>query len=451
MNCYPIFLIVGLILGGCTTAPECNCISSLVADRIEKEVSWDNESENRLVTEELLSRPLSIDSAVQIALLNNPEIQAALEDVGIAHADLVQAGLLRNPAIGGWVRFPEQSHAVINNEFSIAQNILDLMLIPLRKKIAEAEYEKAQLIAANRIVNIVFEVEETFYNLQAEQAKNQLLVPLVDVTNAAYDLAKAQLDAGNINDLEFQSYLSEHLEKKVELTRSQRSIVIFREKLNRLLGLSHFVTCWNLDKNLPTVPETEVALGCLEEVALAHRLDLAAASWEVERFARMFGTKDWWAYTDLNLGVSAERDSDGIKVIGPTYSLELPIFNYGQADRERLCALYRQADDRFRTMEIAILTEVRSLQEQLMINRTLTLTYENEILPLAQQNISLSHSYYNTMSMSVYKLLHAKKQELEIQMNYLQSLQDYWISKVNLARALGGNLVEGLSLGEESR
>lgn len=154
----------------------------------------------------------------------------------------------------------------------------------------------------------------------------------------------------------------------------------------------------------------------------------------------MFGTKEWWAYTDLSLGISAERDSDGIKVIGPTYSLELPIFNYGQADRERLLALFRQASDRLRAIEIAVLSEVRAQQEHLMINRELALIYKNEIVPLRKQHITLSESYYNEMALSIYKLLHAKKQAIEMQVSYIQALRDYWISRVNLARAIGGNL-----------
>src|SRR3982750_3677948 len=47
--------------------------------------------------EMLLREPLSADGAVQIALLNSPGLQARLAEVGIAEADLVQAGSLRNP------------------------------------------------------------------------------------------------------------------------------------------------------------------------------------------------------------------------------------------------------------------------------------------------------------------------------------------------------------------
>jgi len=47
----------------------------------------------------LLAGPLSADTAVQVALLNNRELQAAYNDLGISEADYVQASLPPNPAV----------------------------------------------------------------------------------------------------------------------------------------------------------------------------------------------------------------------------------------------------------------------------------------------------------------------------------------------------------------
>jgi len=48
-------------------------------------------------TQELLSKPLGMDDAVQIALLNNRGLQASYGELGVSEADLVQAGRLPNP------------------------------------------------------------------------------------------------------------------------------------------------------------------------------------------------------------------------------------------------------------------------------------------------------------------------------------------------------------------
>ena len=47
----------------------------------------------------LLQHPLTADAAVQIALLNNRTLQATYEDLGVAQADLVQAGVVEEPRL----------------------------------------------------------------------------------------------------------------------------------------------------------------------------------------------------------------------------------------------------------------------------------------------------------------------------------------------------------------
>jgi hypothetical protein len=45
----------------------------------------------------LLARPLTVDTAVQVALLNNRGLQAAYNELALAETDLVQEGLPPNP------------------------------------------------------------------------------------------------------------------------------------------------------------------------------------------------------------------------------------------------------------------------------------------------------------------------------------------------------------------
>ena len=53
----------------------------------------------------LLASDLTLDNAVRVALLNNRQLQATFEDLGIARGQLIQAGLIANPVFGfdGWL------------------------------------------------------------------------------------------------------------------------------------------------------------------------------------------------------------------------------------------------------------------------------------------------------------------------------------------------------------
>jgi outer membrane protein, heavy metal efflux system len=90
---------------------------------------------------ELLAGGITAHEAVQICLLNNPKLQAAFFNVGIAGAEVVQSRLFSNPSVALSPRFPDGGDPT-SFEASFAQNIADLWLIPIRKRAAEHALSK---------------------------------------------------------------------------------------------------------------------------------------------------------------------------------------------------------------------------------------------------------------------------------------------------------------------
>ena len=131
-----ISLSFSLLLSSCATV-EPRLDYDRVAERVAEvtgmgEVYRPGEQERiAALVEERMADGLTVDDAVTIALLNNRSLQAAFFDVGMARADVVQAGLLSNPSIGVSVRFPSGG-GLANIEASVAQNIAELWQIPLR-------------------------------------------------------------------------------------------------------------------------------------------------------------------------------------------------------------------------------------------------------------------------------------------------------------------------------
>src|SRR5687767_11462363 len=99
---------------GCASSPRGDGFSNVqgaVAERGGHRVHWNRgtaaDAEAAASVRQLVAQPLSAEAAVQVALLNNPSLQATFEDVGVAQAELVGAGLLSNPVFDGKARFGE--------------------------------------------------------------------------------------------------------------------------------------------------------------------------------------------------------------------------------------------------------------------------------------------------------------------------------------------------------
>src|SRR5690606_37239486 len=113
---------------------------------------------------ELLQGELDADAAVQVALLNNPELQATYEELGVAQAELVQAGLLANPIFEAEVKFHDGTAAF---EGGAIADFLHIFQVPLRRRIAEDALEAAKLRVTGAVVDLAGEVREAFYTQQA--------------------------------------------------------------------------------------------------------------------------------------------------------------------------------------------------------------------------------------------------------------------------------------------
>src|SRR5512134_2726028 len=76
-------------------------VSALIEERSASKIFWnrgtDLDKEAGEKVRSLLKEKLTADQAVQIALLNNRRLQSLYSELGVAQADLVQAGLLKNP------------------------------------------------------------------------------------------------------------------------------------------------------------------------------------------------------------------------------------------------------------------------------------------------------------------------------------------------------------------
>ncbi len=434
-----------LVLAGCAASrldQRFDGVSRIVADRTGRQVVWNHGSpadrQAAARVSAILSRPLGPDDAVQVALLRNRGLQAGYAELGLAQADLVQAGLLQNPALGVSVRFPDRLFSTTDVGLDLTQNVLNLVLLPAKRDLAQAQLAATQFSVAASVLDLVADVKKAYFRLSADQATAALLGDRVAASNASASLARRLHDAGNISDLDLSRQQAD-----AELTRTEYADALAagaadREELNRLMGLFGPDTAWTVPDSLPGLPPDRMAYDRLEALAVAGNLRIAALRRQAEASAKALGiARSYGWLTDVQLGVSTEKDPEGYRVTGPTFQVPLPLFDRGQASRLRAAIALQQDEDQMAQTAIDTRAQVRALRDQLIRLRDLVDRYQTVVVPLQRRILALGVQQYNFMLLGPFDLLRAKQDEIAASRRLIEAKCRYWIARAELDRALG--------------
>lgn len=444
-------LAVALVAAGCVSTdarPSFEAVAATVRERVRLETTWSRTAAERAAAlaevRTVLATQLTAQSAAQVALLNNPDLQAELSGLGIAQADLAQASRLANPSIGGFVRRSKGDGAGTNREGGLLFDLLDDLLVPLRKRIAGAELERTKLEVGSSILDTVAATQEAFYRyLGSEQLLNRL-GKILEIDRAATEFARALYEAGNLGELELRNAEAMLSQTTVDLGQTRLAVQKDREALNRWMGLWGGDTAWTAGYRLPELPEELPELSGLERRAVAERLDIAAGRWAVNAVGKALALKKGTRFfpAGIEIGVSTERDLDGTRVTGPALALELPIFDTGKASIARLEAEYERAQRQLEALAIHARSEVREVRAELVASTEIAAYIRDVLLPKRVRILELTLLHYNAMLKGAFDVLLAKQNEVATERAYIEAWRDAWIARVRLENAVG-SLITG--------
>ena len=326
-----------------------------------------------------------------------------------------------------------------NIEGDISQSFLEILFLPARKQIAGLELEQAKLRVAHAVLDFAAQTRSAYYTAVGARQIADLRKMIAQATEASALLAQRLYDAGNLSELAMTLERASHEQSRQELAKAEAEVVSSREHLTKLLGLWGEGAGWKAPEKLPDVPAEEMPLEKLETLAVSRRLDLAGLREEVRALSgglALAGRVRWFG--DLSVGVDAERDTNHQTVIGPNLSVQLPIFDQGQATLARLEALLRQREDRLAALAVDIRAEVRSLRDRLMLGRYRIEHLLKVVIPLREKAVALTQEQWNFMLVGAFELIESKRREFEAYQDYIDAVRDYWMTKSDLVRALGG-------------
>ena len=437
------------LLAGCASTsakPAFDDVAQSVKASSGHTVRWnqgtDEDKEAERAIDQLLQRELTADAAVQVALLASPHVRAKLEELAIAQADLVQAGLLENPVFSFGRTAWEAEHISPNLFATVEQNFLDIITMPMKKRVAATELEATKLEVGDEILAVAAEVREAFYNAQAAEQVLAMRRIVEDVAKTSAELAQRQYDAGNMSDLVLNTELGLAAQTTLDRKRAEGEAAVARERLNKLMGTWGPRTSWKTSPKLPELPKEEASLERLESVAVSQRLDIGAARRNVQamQYALSLAKTTRWTGT-VNVAVEAGRLRHNKRFsFGPSVALEIPLFDQRQAQIAKLEAYKRQGENELAALAIDVRADVRSATARVLTARGVVEEYGKVIVPLREKVVRFSQEQYDAMLLGVYQLIQAKQSEFDAYREYIEALRDYWIARSDLERAIGGRV-----------
>lgn len=138
--------LVLLALTACARLPAdrgVRAVHQLVAERSGQQLAT-ADADSKTGVNELLNTALTIDRAVHVALLNNPQVRGEYARLGLASAEVYDAGRLSNPRLSVASLASNVSGQADQLGFGLVQSFTDLSLLPARGRLAAGEFERAK-------------------------------------------------------------------------------------------------------------------------------------------------------------------------------------------------------------------------------------------------------------------------------------------------------------------
>jgi len=391
---------------------------------------------------ELLRKPLSAASVVQIALLNNRDLQAAYNALGLSEAAFVQAGLPPNPTFS-LSRIAGSGGFEI--EGRIIASVLNLATLPARREIAEERFRQAQLRAALETLRIASEARRAFYRAVASRALAGFLDQAGESAANAAELSKRLAETGAINKLDQARNQVFAAELTAQRATARQRVVAERERLIRALGLWGADTDFKLPAQLPPLPARPRAMARIETEAVARRIDLQMARIEAELLAKSYGLANATRFVNL-LDAGGVAKTTGDKTTGDNgtttreYGLEvelqIPLFDFGAVKVRQAEESYMQAVNRLLAKVVNVRSQAREAYAGYRARYDVAWQYRREVLPLRKIISDETLLRYNAMQIDVFALLTEARQRIASTNAAIEAERDFWLADTDLAAAL---------------
>lgn len=382
--------------------------------------------------------PASLDVAqvIRLSVTRSPEVQAALARVRIAQADAQQARLLPNPIVSVGLRFPESGGKPVIDA-GIATDLLAVLRRPGATTAADARLRASSADAVAAVLDVAAKAQEHFFAVQSLEASLVVLQERSGLLKRLNDLAESRLRIGEGTRLDVITIQTQQVELEADIADRKIELQDERLALARLLGQPGSVAQWMIASWRPTngpVPSEHELLS----IAASRRPEIQQREWELVALGADRKLAGWGFLDGSEVGVDAERDGDWS--VGPAASIPVPLFDVGQASKERVQAAVVEARHQLVATQRGVVEDVRRAHATLTGSQANLDRVQNQLIPLQQSRLTQAEAQFRAGQTDITALLLAEQDLRSTQAQVVELQRRVAIAQVRLERAVGGSL-----------
>ena len=393
---------------------------------------------------ELLSKPLGMDDAVQLALSNSPAVQTLLAQSWSDIAQATQVGRISNP-IFTFERIQYRDELELGRLLSVG--LIDLLTLPYRQGISRSLVTQAKYQLSASVVEHVTQVRQVWVRAVGANQTLQYAEQVNATAQASAELAQRMQQVGNFTKLQRQRQQVFYADSVAQLAAARQADTSSREELVRLLGLTDIQAGQlQLPERLPDLPKQPRDADTVSTTAADQRLDVLLARSQLEAAGKAQGLNLLTSVVDVELGSRRSTVFDnaaGTKSSkrGFELGIRLPIFDWGSVQRATMTAQSLAAANRYESTVRGASSQLRESYSMYRTAYDVAKHYRDEIVPLRRAMAEENGLRYNGMLISVFELLADSRDQVSSVMAAINSYQQFWLSDAALAASVTGKPV----------
>ena len=439
-----------LVLAGCASVnfdqavSETNQIASAFTSGqlALSQTAAQNAARSKLASD-LLSKPLSSDDAIQLALVNSPALQTMLAQSWADMSFASQAGRISNP-IFKFERVTYKDELELGRILSFG--LLDLLTLPRRQAMAQSQIEQGKVQLSANVVEQVTQVRQAWVRAVAASQVLQYAEQINTAAEASAELAKRMQQVGNFNKLQRARQQVFYADSTAGLASAQHGALAAREELVRLLGLTEAQTKQlKLPERLPDLPKDARSTSQVNSTATDQRLDVQLARGQLDAAGKAQNLNLLTSLVDVELDIlrSTTFENDGgvgraFAKRGYELGIRLPIFDWGNAKRDAMNAQSLAAANRYESTVRSATSQLRESYSAYRTSYDVARHYRDEIVPLRKLMAEENVLRYNGMLIGVFELLADTRDQIRSVVTAINAYQQFWLADAALSASMIG-------------